>query len=317
MRKISFFIAAICCAVTINATEGALSGKFSVSASKQVHFSKGNLQYDTVNAVWSFAANQYDIIGNANMNGSQLGEVIDLFGFGTGDAPTKYTYNDEDYAEFHEWGANPISNGGNAADLWRTLTKDEWAYLFRSRTNAASLIGYALIGGRHGLVLLPDNWALPEGASFYSITEKGLAWDDNWGSGAYLDENGGHLEDNDYTTEQWTQLETAGAVFLPLAGFRMYQGNTTKLEQINEIGFYRSSTAGNYVVVFQDEAIFPPVDDASISWGGSVRLVQDYAETTAITNANANAKAVKTIKDGQLFILRGEKVYTSQGQEVK
>ena len=316
MKKFFLFIVALC-AVNAMATEGALSGKFSVSATKQVHFSKGNLQYDTVNAVWGFAANQYDIIGKANMNGSQLGEVIDLFGFGTGDAPTKYTYNDEDYAEFHEWGANPISNGGNAADLWRTLTKDEWAYLFRSRTNAASLIGYALIGGRHGLVLLPDNWTLPEGASFYSITEKGLAWDDNWGSGAYLDENGGHLNDNDYTTEQWTQLETAGAVFLPLAGFRMYQGSTTRLEQINEIGFYRSSTAGNYVVVFQDEAIFPPYDNAIISRGGSVRLVHDYSPSTGIDDVQDNVQCTKEIRDGQLLILRGDKTYTVSGQEVK
>ena len=36
-----------------------------------------------------------------------------------------------------------------------------------------------------------------------------------------------------------------------------------------------------------------------------------------IDNANANAKAVKFLRDGQIFILRGEKVYNAQGALVK
>ena len=42
-------------------------GVFSVSADKQVTFSKGNLQYTQSTDTWSFAENQYDIIGEENI----------------------------------------------------------------------------------------------------------------------------------------------------------------------------------------------------------------------------------------------------------
>ena len=42
-------------------------GVFSVSADKQVTFSKGNLQYTQSTNTWSFAENQYDYLGQANI----------------------------------------------------------------------------------------------------------------------------------------------------------------------------------------------------------------------------------------------------------
>ena len=42
-------------------------GTFSVSADKQVTFSKGNLQYTQSTDTWSFADNQYDYLGEANI----------------------------------------------------------------------------------------------------------------------------------------------------------------------------------------------------------------------------------------------------------
>ena len=44
--------------------EGAIDGKFSVSADKQVYFSKGNLQLTGEN-VWQFADNQWERFGNS------------------------------------------------------------------------------------------------------------------------------------------------------------------------------------------------------------------------------------------------------------
>ena len=54
--------------------EGALSGKFTINADgDQIQFSQGNLQatYNGSAWTWSFAANQYDYIGN---------DAFDVFG---------------------------------------------------------------------------------------------------------------------------------------------------------------------------------------------------------------------------------------------
>ena len=117
MRKFTLFIAALC-AVNAMATEGALSGKFSISNSEKVCFSQGNLQYQASTSTWRFAEHQYDIIGAANANISDTYDGwIDLFGWGTGDDPTKHTTDNNDYSVFTDWGVNRISNGGDAENL--------------------------------------------------------------------------------------------------------------------------------------------------------------------------------------------------------
>lgn len=54
----SLLLAIVTSIGTICATEGALSGLFSVSADKQVYFSKGDLQYQASTDTWRFAENQ-------------------------------------------------------------------------------------------------------------------------------------------------------------------------------------------------------------------------------------------------------------------
>ena len=223
MRKISLFIAAICCAVTINATDGALSGKFSVAADKQVVFSQGNLQASTTDLgehwTWSFAENQWDLInfGGNKVNGngtvSQNGPV-DLFGWSS---PATYygihkSKIESDYSgEFVDWGTNIISNGGNEANLWRTLTKDEWKFLLHERTNADKLLGMGKVDGISGLILLPDDWNLPDAAIFYSAKDSNLVWRPDYD--AYMNYESYCYYHNSYTVEQWSIMESAGAVF--------------------------------------------------------------------------------------------------------
>ena len=182
--------------------DGKLTGAFTINADgDQILFSKGNLQYHCTNHVWQFATNQFNMIGadNANISDTYDG-WIDLFGWGTGNCPTKTSTVDEDYSTFVDWGANDISNGGNEANLWRTLTRYEWAYLIQTRANAADLKGQATVADVYGYVLLPDSWTLPAGLSF-------TASPNNWTT-------------NVYTAEQWNQMEAAGAVFLPATGYR-------------------------------------------------------------------------------------------------
>lgn len=210
-------------------------GFFSVSASQQVRFSPGNLRYTPnpnashytatgiMSGAWTFASNQYDIIGNGNINYAQNG-WIDLFGWGTSGwnsgatayLPNSTSMTDADYYVggaysnsltgsyiYADWAYfNAIRNGGQSARVWRTLTIDEWEYLFTTRTNAEQLYGTATIDGQYyGLVILPDDWPAVSGIAF--------------NSGA----NG--FSANNYTLEEWEQMEAFGAVFLPSAGMRL------------------------------------------------------------------------------------------------
>ena len=148
---------------------------FSVSEDKQVQFTTGNLQYTQSTQTWSFAAQQYEMLGKANVTDGALADKIDLFGWSGSTGYAKWgiskSISSTDYdGDFVDWGQN-IGDG----TTWRTLTYDEWKYLLNTRTNASTLNGVARInltedGSRYanGLILLPDNWQAPDGITFKS-----------------------------------------------------------------------------------------------------------------------------------------------------
>lgn len=188
---------------------GALEGLFSVSPTRRVRFSKGNLQYNAVADQWRFAENQYDIIGLDNVEfGSRYAGWIDLFSWATSGyrnrPPYYYSAYNANYGNgkrnidrtSYDWGVyNAISNGGNRAGQWRTLSVNEWAYLLMRRPNARMLVSPASINGHQGIMLLPDDWL-----------EKG---------GDTLKEGMVYM----IGAKQWRMVERAGAVFLPCAGY--------------------------------------------------------------------------------------------------
>ncbi|MBQ0016683.1 MAG: hypothetical protein KBT04_06835, partial [Bacteroidales bacterium] len=206
-------------------------GLFSVAPGKKVRFSQGNLQYTTVGShacadgttkagTWRFAAHQYDIVFNGNDNiSSNYTGWIDLFGWGTSGYNKCYpyltttdgsiygpsgAYNLTGDSANYDWGVyNAISNGGNVAGKWRTLTKDEWEYLLKGRDNASSKIELAMLNGTPGVVLLPDSWAPPSVIDRYREDRAGSA-----------------VLPVEYPSNEWCMMENAGAVFLPLASFR-------------------------------------------------------------------------------------------------
>lgn len=198
---------------------GCLQGKFSVSATWQVQFSQGNLQYRASTGTWRFAENQYDIIGNANSNISvSYSGWIDLFGWGTGDNPTKTSTDYNDYNIFVDWGMHVSSNDGNETYSWRTLTKDEWVYLLTIRPNANSLFGMGCVNGINGAIILPDDWVTPNSITFTTSIESGM----NDMGGFYQDDSlTNHYFDNIYDADKWKLMEKNGAVFLPAAGYRL------------------------------------------------------------------------------------------------
>ena len=97
------FVLILCIVYTLYmfATQGALPGEFSVSASLKVHFAQGNLQYQASTKTWRFAANQYTSVGNPNSNiSSSYSGWIDLFGWGTSGVNQKPFSGSEDYHDY-------------------------------------------------------------------------------------------------------------------------------------------------------------------------------------------------------------------------
>lgn len=137
-RSLLHAFAALCCAALLFACEpagtpesvftpdGAIAGGlFSVSDARHVQFSRGNLRYQPSTGIWSFAYEQFESVGAANSSiGPAYDGCIDLFGYGTGNNPTLVSTDPDDYPiyPFADWGANPIANGGNRPNLWRTLS---------------------------------------------------------------------------------------------------------------------------------------------------------------------------------------------------
>ena len=235
-------------------------GGFSVSSSKNVIFSPGNLQYHPANNKWRFAESQLDYIGDPNSNcSSTYSGWLDLFGWSTsatnfGVSISRY---DGDYSgSFVDWGTNKIGN--DAPNTWRTLTYGEWGYLLNNRPNASSLKGVAQVSGVNGLILLPDNWTCPAGVTFKS------GFHSNYGYYAAY---------QTFTAEQWSKLESAGAVFLPASGYRI--GSDVVVVQYN--GYYWSATE-NYsysafdLYFYSDGAL---MSNGNRYYGHSVRLVKD------------------------------------------
>ena len=238
------------------AVNGALPGKFTINDSgTQVQFSQGNLQYKASKKTWRFANQQYYYVGSENENiSSTYNGWIDLFGWGTGNNPTNSSTDEADYATFTDWGTNPISNGGNKANAWRTLTKDEWKYLSRGRSKADELYGQALVAGVPGLLLLPDNW----------VTPSGLTW---------KADHPGAWTMNVYSVDNWAKMEKAGAVFLPAAGYRRGTG----VLYVGSYGGYWSATPDGtdcaYNLGFSSDT-YDLQEDNFWSTGLSVRLVR-------------------------------------------
>ena len=243
--------------------DGVLPGLFSVSATRQVRFSQGNLQYQASTNTWRFAEHQYDYVGSDNRSiSSTYSGWIDLFGWGTGSNPTLSSSYPEDYGTFVDWGSNAIINGGNTTNLWRTLTSAEWEYLLNTRPGASSKLGSGNINGVGGLIILPDSWTLPSECSFAS---------------GFAIINPYHYPDwkhNSYTLAQWAQMEAAGAVFLPAAGRR----KGTDFDNVGFHGYYWSSTPYSkndaYHMYFSSYNLIASIN-CSRSYGYPIRPVLD------------------------------------------
>ena len=312
------------------APANAINGTFSVAADKQVYFSQGNLQYTQSTATWAFAEHQYDMIGTDNVtggtvshdakdgdevSGEALADKIDLFGWSGSTAAVQWgvgiSGNATDYSgDFVDWGSNTI--GTDAPNTWRTLTENEWEYVLSNRADADTKKGVARINlssdgtvYANGLILLPDTWTAPAGVTFKSgvASERSLQ--------AYADYQ-------TFTLSEWQQLESAGAVFLPAAGYRYAK----QMYCVHSYAPYWTSTPNDANNAKQLGCESNRVDMflSMRNIGMSVRLVQEAKSVgtgIAETAMTGNVETRKVLRDGQILIQRGEETYTVMGGTLK
>ena len=260
----------------------------------KVHFAQGNLQATTTDGstwTWAFAEHQWDYIGNAAANTSINGDgtvsgtgtrTVDLFGWvgasnttwtgaamygltnsTTTDSASGYGNSTSDALK-SDWG-NTISDGYT----WRTLTKDEWTYVFNTRTTGGTVFGtaqaryaHATINtdgtGVNGMILFPDGVDI-------ASTEVTTAGSVN-ATSEYATK---------CTSAQWTALAAKGCVFLPAAGRR----DGSSVYSADSYGYYWSSSPYTssadyaYSVYFKSDRL-NPASGSSRGYGRSVRLVR-------------------------------------------
>jgi uncharacterized repeat protein (TIGR02543 family) len=231
---------------------------FSVSANRKVYFAAGNLQYNPRDMVWRFAEHQYDWIGSDNVDFASGNRWIDLFGWGIGER-LSFTYaesSNDNYSVFVDWGTRVSEDNS-----WFTLSIDEWKYLISERDNATKKYGIGVVDNHYsGLILLPDDWQLPDDLEFYS----GFAKDYGFYS---------FRQRNSYSKEEWRKMGNAGAVFLPAAGVR----DGASVYSVGDNGRYWSCTAfdAELSCVMYFESTQAGKEHDGRFYGMSVRLVRE------------------------------------------
>ena len=275
---------------------GALLGKFTVNPSgNQVRFSKGNLQATYNGSAWSWAlaTNQWDYIGDGGSKtvGNEMvtsespyisgSGTVDLFCWvgasGSWTGVAQYGIVNDSPSKISEYGTSTTealkSDWGNIIGSgWQTLTKDEWGYLFNTRSNTtvngtsnARFTKAAITTPNNstvnGVIIFPD--------SYSGGTPSGVTWGTINGTS------------NSFTTictaAGWATLEYAGCVFLPAAGFR--NNSNPPVQSAGYYGDYWSSTPYEsnvnraYKVSFT-QWTFEPQKDHYRYYGRSVRLVR-------------------------------------------
>ena len=292
--------------------EGALAGKFTINAEdKQVYFSKGNLQAKCESAddnkntpeewTWKFAEHQWDFIGDASTTSTGNGNIaidgycsvsepgtVDLFRWSAESYKLGIhnTLRNDYTGAFVDWGGDENVQKGIGTG-WRTMTggnDGEWYYLLNTRSVTYRYCK-ATVNGKTGLVIFPDNYSHPDGVTAVaSANTKNVAFDSNTWDGT-----------------NWTQMETAGAVFLPAAG-NNYENSQLELGiwNVGTHGYYWSSTWSStgytpghsaYALYFNGDSMNPACG-TDRARGCSVRLVQELAQdadkVTMTPGATAN-----------------------------
>ena len=242
-----------------------LSGVFSVSGSKTVKFSKGNLRY--ASGTWSFFNNQYDYYTSYSADAwDHFGWSTSATTYGMNTSTDKSTYS----GSFVDWGSNSDLQTALGTG-WFTPSKAESTYLFNTRS--ASTVGgtsngryaRAKVNNVNGVILFPDTYTHPDGVT----------------APTNVNTDNASFDSNTYTFADWTKMESAGCVFLPGAGYR--DGESVISAGI--FGAYWSATSSGkasdysaYDFVYYHPTWLSPEFTNTRNLGFCVRLVRQVTE---------------------------------------
>ena len=170
-------------------------GKAGTADDVQARFSQGNLWYGKVGgateATWNFETNQYDSTPASNVEYGWSSDHISHF-YWNKDASLAYaesnnetgaSASDNFFTNSDQTTAKADFTVNGQTNVWRTLSHDEWKYLFIHHEHK-----YVSVNNKYGIVIAPDGFS-------------------------------GTIEDS-YEDEAWATAESNGLVFLPNTGYR-------------------------------------------------------------------------------------------------
>ena len=169
-------------------------GKAGTADDVQVRFSQGNLWYGKVNdeaetATFNFEAEQYSISStwNADHVSNFYWNKDASLACAESNDETGASASDIFFTNATETTAKTDFTVNGQTNVWRTLSHDEWKYLFENHTYK-----YVSVNGKSGIVIVPDGFS-------------------------------GTIADS-YDATGWATAESNGLVFLPNTGYRTGSG---------------------------------------------------------------------------------------------
>lgn len=194
--------------------EGSLPGVFSVSETKRVLFSKGNLWCDTDSN--PTAENFHFEDSQHSCSTSRDGHISHFMWAGTSAEAVALEYNDVVAKSF--FAASNFKVG--SSDGWMTLTDKEWEYLLGNYSTDPNFRynkmkkNVGIDGMGWCIVIVPDNW----------------------------DTDVTPISDS-YDAASWAEAEAKGAICIFPAGCRNHSGGDESVNYYGSHGFYWSATA--------------------------------------------------------------------------
>ena len=294
--------------IHVETIDGALPGLFSVSGTKKVFFSQGNLQYigSAATPYWKFADHQFDILGdNGQGNANQYADR-DLFGWGTSGY---HQEADLSNVNFQPWSTSnsPVSTYNNYYGYGPSVdvTPEGPSGMTQSTGNISGSyydwgVNCAISngGGEAGkgkwrtLTGGGGEWnylfnsrrvkdGKGEGKSYQRATVNSDDRGGVYGMILYPDDYTEQTGAASYTSSEWTEMEAKGCVFLPTAGGR----DVTRIFDVGSKGYYWASSSrfpdqsGYHYVHYISFSSNNNVPDGYVQrfYGLSVRLVSDVA----------------------------------------
>ena len=267
-----------------------------MSATKNVHFTPGNLQWistDATKGYWKIADSQYSFLGDANAvptattTGTKLPVgSVDLFGWGEVEPPFLGSTESRDYQPSisagdknltTDWATKFNITGEGAATLYAAadqpyqkpagdgkycvLTSAEWKYLFDNQYWGFATVKLTNGGTVNGIVVCPSSVDTEDAAKAFL-------------RGTVYKSSENQTDKPDAYSENTISQETIddnGLLFLPAAGRRA----GSLIDDVGSIGYYWSTTSSSATAAYSmhfSATHFSNPNSYGRRYGFSVRL---------------------------------------------